>query len=76
MEVGLENIIETAQKLGVESPLKEYPSLALGAFELKALEVLKVYNSLSQMGLKQKLEMIKGVTNARGEWLYTHEPLM
>jgi penicillin-binding protein 1B len=74
MEVGLDKIIATARNLGVESPLKEYPSLALGAFEIKPLEVLKAYNTISQMGLKQDLQIVKLVSNLRGDILYIHEP--
>ncbi len=74
MEVGLGNIIENARSMGVESRLKEYPSLALGAFELKPLEVLRIYNTLSQLGLKQNLQIVKLVSNQRGDVLYTHEP--
>ncbi len=75
MEVGLENVINTARDLGVESPLKQYPALALGAFELQPLEVLQIYNTLSQLGLKQNLEIVKSVSNQRGDLLYVHEPL-
>ena len=76
METGLDEIIETARKLGVKSELKEYPSLSLGAFELNPLEVLNVYNSLSQLGRKQELQVIKSVKNQKGELIYEHEPLI
>ena len=76
MDVGLGEIISTARDLGVESTLKEFPSLALGAFEVKPLEVLKVYNTLSQMGLKRDLEIVKLVKNPRGETLYSHDPML
>ncbi len=72
VDVGLKSIISTARSLGVESELKEFPSLSLGAFELSPLEVLRVYNTLSQMGMKRKLQIIKSVINHRGKILYSH----
>ena len=73
MGVGLKSIIDVARSLGVESELKEFPSLSLGAFELLPIEVLKVYNTLSQMGLKRKLQIVKSVVNHDGEVLYSHQ---
>lgn len=75
MDVGLDRVIATARKLGVTSSLREYPALALGAFELKPLEVLQVYNTISQLGLKQELQIVKLVSNQKGKNLYVHEPL-
>ncbi len=75
METGLDKVIETARNLGVTSKLKEYPSLALGAFELNPLEVLKVYNSLSQLGVKQELQIVKSIKNQKNEIVYEHDPL-
>ena len=74
MDIGLDNIIETARSLGVTSELKEYPSLSLGAFELKPLEVLSAYNTISQLGLKQNLQIVKQVIDSRGNVQYSHEP--
>ncbi len=75
MDLGLKPIIRTARFLGVKSELKEFPSLSLGAFELSPLEVLRVYNTLSQMGLKKELQIIKSVINLHGEVLYFHQNL-
>jgi penicillin-binding protein 1B len=76
IDVGLNQVIRTARDLGVESKLKEFPSISLGAFELNPLEVLKSYNTISQMGLKQKLQIVNLVTNQKDEILYSHEPEM
>ena len=73
IEVGLSSIITMARSVGVESKLKEYPSLSLGAFELSPLEALKVYNSFSQMGLKRDLQIVKSVRDQRDQVLYLHK---
>lgn len=43
MQVGLERIVHQAKKLHFSTPLKPYPSLALGAFEVIPLELARSY---------------------------------
>lgn len=74
MDVGLDNVIATARSLGIDAPLKEYPSISLGAFEIKPMEVLRAYNTIAKLGEKQDLKIVKMVTNQRGEILYANEP--
>ncbi len=74
MEVGLDRVIDTARSLGIYSPLKKYPALSLGAFELFPLEVLKVYNTFSQMGEQHQLQIIHKVTDQNKELLYEAAP--
>jgi penicillin-binding protein 1B len=75
IDVGLNNVIHTARELGVKSPLKSYPSLSLGAFEITPLEVVEVYNTLARMGRGRPLQIIKMVQNKQGDILYRSESL-
>ncbi len=50
LAVGPERIIETARRLGIESPLAPYPSLALGASEVTLLELTAAYAVLAAEG--------------------------
>ena len=43
MQVGLDRIISTADKFGFSIPLKPYPSIALGSFEVIPLELARAY---------------------------------
>ena len=43
MQVGIDHIIRTASKFGFSTPLKPYPSLALGSFEVIPLELARAY---------------------------------
>lgn len=74
LEVGLQPIITTARDLGVTSTLKEFPSLSLGAFELKPIEVLQAYTTLARLGQYQKLFWVRSVRTQEGEPIYVHEP--
>jgi penicillin-binding protein 1B len=69
MEVGLEAITESLQRLGIERPLEPYPSLLLGAAELSPAEVTQMYQTLAGGGFRVPVRAIREVTSARGELL-------
>jgi penicillin-binding protein 1A len=49
-EVGGQNVIDVARRLGVRSPLYNYHSLALGAQELTLLEMTQAYGAMASEG--------------------------
>lgn len=49
-EVGGQNVIDVARRLGVTSPLANYHSLALGAQEITLLEMTSAYGALASNG--------------------------
>ncbi len=65
-EVGLDAIIDTGRKLGIESNLPKVPSLALGVAELSPIELLKVYATLANRGTQEELVVIRGITQSSG----------
>ncbi|MCK8602122.1 PBP1A family penicillin-binding protein [Desulfoferrobacter suflitae] len=67
MATGLDNIIQTLRSLGIQSPLKPYPSLALGAFEITPLELAGAYATLDNDGQKPHLLTVKEVVSEAGE---------
>jgi len=66
MTLGLENVLETLHRLGLERPLGPYPSLLLGAVELSPLEVARIYQTLASGGFRTPLRAIREVTDAQG----------
>ena len=68
-EIGLEPARQTALRLGFTSPLPAYPSLALGAAEVKPFEVALAYSTLANQGISTQPETIKWVTSRTGEVL-------
>jgi len=60
-EVGIEKIIATARALGVTSPLKDLPSLALGTSEVSPLEMGVAYATLASQGVKREPIFVQGV---------------
>ncbi|MBI4634741.1 MAG: PBP1A family penicillin-binding protein [Candidatus Rokubacteria bacterium] len=51
-EVGLWAVIDTARALGLRSPLRPVPAMALGAFEVSPLELAGAYLPLANGGLR------------------------
>jgi penicillin-binding protein 1B len=67
MEVGLDEVAESLRRLGIERPLKPFPSLLLGAAELSPVEVTQMYQTLAGGGFRVPVRAIREVTSARGE---------
>ncbi len=49
-EMGIKRIIETAQKMGINSPLDDTPALALGSSDVNLLEMACAYSTISNNG--------------------------
>ena len=72
MAVGLDNIIQGLQRMGVRQPIPAYPSLMLGTLELTPMEVNQLYLTLANQGLYQPLTSIRAIQDDKGEVLYQH----
>lgn len=66
MQVGLEHIVSIAHRFGLSTPLKPYPSLALGAFEVIPLELARAYCALAADGVLPYPLSLKEVVNENG----------
>lgn len=71
LEVGLDNIIDVARRAGVTSTMKAYPSLTLGAFEIRAYEVAQAYATIARFGLRRALHSVTLVENLEGDEIFT-----
>jgi penicillin-binding protein 1A len=68
LDVGPENIVEMARKLGVRtSPLNAYPSIALGSVEVTPLELASAYATLAAGGIYSKPTAITKVVLPNGK---------
>lgn len=66
LAVGPERIVETARRVGIESPLDPYPSLALGAFEVTLLELTGAYAALAAEGRRMPPRTVQVVLDRTG----------
>jgi penicillin-binding protein 1A len=69
LDVGPENVKETARMLGVKSKLNGFPAEGLGGLEngVTPLEMSRAYSTLAAGGLRSKQEVIEKVTFPGGK---------
>jgi penicillin-binding protein 1B len=65
--VGLENVITTARRCGVESTLPKVPSLALGTAEVTPLEIATAYATFASGGIRNPVRAIRSVCDRKGK---------
>lgn len=74
-EIGGDNVIETARRLGVRSPLHNYHSLALGAQELTLLELTQAYGAMASEGYRVEPHGVARIRRANSdETMWTWRP--
>ena len=70
METGVENVLTTAYKLGIEKDLPDKPAIALGAADLSLLELLPVYSVYANGGYRVRPRKILNIKDRQGRVLY------
>lgn len=74
MFLGPDKVIDTARRLGITSPLKPYPSLALGSMEVTPFEMAYAYAALANLGERPKPLLVTRVEDANGNVLVDEQP--
>ncbi len=72
-ELGIKNIIETAKKMGIESPLDEEPSLALGASDVNLLEMAGAYCTIANNGQHHRPVLVTRIVDSDGNEVYKEQ---
>jgi penicillin-binding protein 1A len=65
-QVGIEGVLETARRLGVETPLRPYFTTALGASEVNLLELANAYRTIAS-GNRARPHVIRQIVRDSGE---------
>ena len=69
MEIGLDHIVDTAARFQFSTPVKPYPSAALGAFEVIPLELARAYCVFASGGIQPFPLSLKEVKSETGQIL-------
>ena len=69
-EVGIDNVIRTAQDMGVQSRLENAPSLVLGASDATVMEMVGAYAAVANSGEYVKPTLITKIVDADGKVVY------
>ena len=73
MDIGPEKTMEYAQKMGIKSRMSPLPSLALGTYEVTALEMASAFIPLANRGIASEPVLVTRVTDHRGRVLWEAE---
>lgn len=74
LAVGPENIVDTAHKMGIVSPLNPVLSIALGTQAVSPLEMASAYSTIANYGERIPSYLIETIADAAGNIIYQHEP--
>lgn len=69
-EMGIKNIIHTAQEMGIKSPLDDEPSLALGSSDVNLLEMVDAYSTVADYGEHREPVVITRILDQDGNEVY------
>jgi penicillin-binding protein 1A len=73
-EVGIGDVVQTAHRLGIETPLPAIASLPLGTGEVTPLELTRAYLPFATSGLRRPEWGVVSVKDKAGRERYRHMP--
>ena len=69
-EMGIKRIIDTAEKMGIKSPLEDEPSLALGSCDVNLLEMSNAYSTIADDGKHHEPILVTHIVDRDGRQVY------
>jgi penicillin-binding protein 1A len=69
-EVGMDEVIERARELGIESEISPLPSTALGASEVRPIELAEAYAPFANLGDRVRAHFIRRIESRDGRVLW------
>lgn len=69
LDVGVENVRDTLNGLGLTRDIPAYPSILLGAVDATPMEVAQMYQTIGNSGFKVPLRALRGVRDKSGKTL-------
>lgn len=72
-EVGFGTVASMARRFGISSPVSTFPSMVLGASEVRLLEMTRAFAGISARGMAVEPYGISKVVTADGETIYTRK---
>lgn len=69
LATGLEPIVRLAEEMGIQGDIPPQPAIALGAVDASLLEMIEVYGTLANQGLRTTLHFLDRIETADGQVL-------
>jgi penicillin-binding protein 1A len=76
MGAGIQNVIDLARLMGIQSDLPVKPSIALGTADMSLWELTGAYTAFANDGRKPDLHFINSISNEKGIILYESKPVV
>lgn len=73
-KVGWDNVVKSAKKLGITSPLQDVPSICLGPSDVSLFEMVRAYGTFLNKGEKTDPVLVTKITDREGNVLASFEP--
>jgi penicillin-binding protein 1B len=73
LDVGLDPVATTIQRLGVSESFPRYPSMLLGASNVSLLDVAQMYQTLANHGRLQPLTTLRSVANSDNQVMVKYQ---
>ncbi|OGI04920.1 MAG: hypothetical protein A2Y25_00660 [Candidatus Melainabacteria bacterium GWF2_37_15] len=70
MDVGVSEVVDTAKKMGITTPLEKDPTIALGSNGVKMVDMATAYGVLANGGIKVEPYGIEKVETSNGKVIY------
>jgi 1A family penicillin-binding protein len=70
MNVGPDEVVNMALALGIQSPMKPLPSLALGTFPVSPLEMASAFGTIANQGVRIEPLAVLRIEDSQGRILY------
>lgn len=74
MQEGPGNVVATAHRMGITSPLRAYPSAVLGTNEVNTLDMASAFGSIDTLGRRVPPIGVWRITDAAGRVVYQADP--
>ncbi len=68
--VGMESVIATARRLGIDTPISPYPASAIGASEVRLLDLVGAYSAFANLGGRVEAQAIRRIEDRQGRAVY------
>jgi penicillin-binding protein 1A len=75
MELGEQNVVDMARRLGITTSIPLYPSIHIGAAGVYPLEMVAAFSTFATLGTHARAMGITKVENAKGEVLWSPESI-
>jgi len=72
-QLGFGTIADMARRFGITTPISTYPSMVLGASEVRLIDMTKAFAAVNNKGVAIAPYAIRKVVTADGRLLYQHE---